>query len=425
MGGAREAIGETYMDSFMEIGSKECSIFALGGYAPSLPLLWPFTQARGGVVFAVHLANHGHPSPLAHLEELTMKRLNLFVISLITLTGYLFTACNEQGGTIVEFSASGSPGEVLLVRGQDIKGTATEVALMEMLQYETPGLPQIEPFMRVQTVLNDNFSDFLRNMRNIVIVEIDPGIYTEPRIRYGYDQWAKGQLVITLTSPKSHDLKQFVSSRGALVRDLLLRHELYRYAEDWRKASSSKARELCKKHFAHTISVPADIVSSKEADGFLWMSNQGNKGRTDLVIYALAYGGEDDISEERMIARRDSLLAIQIPGGVPGSHMVTSLYERHHRYVTMEGGETRGELRGLWEMDKGDMMAGPFIMHAIARPDLGKTFYVEGFIYYPNHEKRELVRRIEAALYSFQSIEKEIFNPEQLRHLKWHKTLVH
>ena len=62
-------------------------------------------------------------------------------------------------------------------------------------------------------------------------------------------------------------------------------------------------------------------------------------------------------------------------------------------------GEYAFEARGLWYMEN-DMMGGPFVSHArVDRPN-GRVVVVEGFIFAPEKNKRDLMRQMEAALYT-------------------------
>ena len=55
------------------------------------------------------------------------------------------------------------------------------------------------------------------------------------------------------------------------------------------------------------------------------------------------------------------------------------------------------EIRGLWQMRNG-ALGGPFV--SVARIDTPRSRVIvgEGFVYSPNTDKRELVRKLEASL---------------------------
>ena len=56
-------------------------------------------------------------------------------------------------------------------------------------------------------------------------------------------------------------------------------------------------------------------------------------------------------------------------------------------------------MRGLWRVE-GDMMGGPFVSLARLDEQNNRVIVAEGFVYAPETEKRNYIRRIEAALYT-------------------------
>ena len=107
-----------------------------------------------------------------------------------------------------------------------------------------------------------------------------------------------------------------------------------------------------------------------------------------------------------------------IPGAREGMYMTTA----DSVFVDVKDINVRGEYafeaRGLWEME-GDMMGGPFVSHArVDRPN-GRVVVVEGFVYSPKGLKRDLIRKMEASLYTLklpqeQQIEEIVISPEIL-----------
>ena len=63
------------------------------------------------------------------------------------------------------------------------------------------------------------------------------------------------------------------------------------------------------------------------------------------------------------------------------------------------GGRTIVEMRGLWQMH-GDIMGGPFVSHTMIDSLRGVTVTAEAFVYAPGEEKRNIIKRMEAALYT-------------------------
>lgn len=371
--------------------------------------------ALGGNLFGSEKQIIQDPHKKANYPYRMRKRLYL-LLSLLLFVAF-FSSCKKAVNTFI--SASGSPGEVLLVLdGVPTEGT-TATAIKAMLQQEVPALTQVEPWMHVQTVAQRDFGDFLRNTRNIVLLRVNGEIYSQNSIKYTYNEWANGQLLVVLQVPSADSISSLVEQSGDKIRHLLLRHELFRYAEAWQKDYSSKADKYCMELFDAHINMPEDMLSYKKGENFLWMSNTGSKKRSDMVVYALPYRGPEDLSQAVMLARRDSVLGKNIPGATPDSKMTTLQEGLTHQYIRMPDKSLRGTLHGLWETSGNSLMGGPFVMHAFVAPQRKRVYYVEGFVYYPSENKRELVRRLEAALFSLRPAEVDTFDPAPLKKMWW------
>ena len=100
------------------------------------------------------------------------------------------------------------------------------------------------------------------------------------------------------------------------------------------------------------------------------------------------------------------------------NRQITFLEKKHNDYVTTKvksmfdcdvwipaelsstkQGEYALEARGLWRM-KGDFMGGPFVSHMRLDPVNQRIIVVEAFIYSPDKLKRNLMRQMEASLYT-------------------------
>jgi hypothetical protein len=81
--------------------------------------------------------------------------------------------------------------------------------------------------------------------------------------------------------------------------------------------------------------------------------------------------------------------------------------------VYVEDGTVHGKYaqiaRGLWRV-KGDRMGGPFVSHSRVDEVNGRVIVAEAFIYAPESLKRDLIRRMEAALYTLQLPKEEEVN---------------
>mgnify|MGYP002102340930 FL=1 len=89
-----------------------------------------------------------------------------------------------------------------------------------------------------------------------------------------------------------------------------------------------------------------------------------------------------------------------LPGAREGMYMMTdTLYVETQDIAVRK--DYAQEARGLWAM-KGDMMGGPFVSHSRVDQKNGRVVVVEAFIFSPDKLKRNLMRMMEASLYTLQ-----------------------
>ncbi|MFW5544421.1 MAG: DUF4837 family protein, partial [Prevotella sp.] len=133
--------------------------------------------------------------------------------------------------------------------------------------------------------------------------------------------------------------------------------------EALRRHHNTRAAEAVKKMFGIEMLIPADMGSSMVRPGFIWLSNNAPRGMTNIAV---------------MRGPADVALARHIKGETDAMHMQFT-------------GPPRA--RGLWEMT-GDAMGGPYVMRRVG------DVTVIAFVYAPESKKRNLMRQLEAALYT-------------------------
>ena len=123
------------------------------------------------------------------------------------------------------------------------------------------------------------------------------------------------------------------------------------------------------------------------------------RGKRVFCVYT--YGGTD-ISPATIVGKRDSIMAANLPGESPGSHVTTETEAPIFCAETHTANGTASTmLRGLWKME-GGAMGGPFVCRAVADSAKGRTVVAEGFAYAPGKPKRSMMKQLEAALLTLQ-----------------------
>ena len=305
-------------------------------------------------------------------------------------------SCEGQGSLLPK--SGGRPYEVLLVADGD--GAAGRL-LEKGLSKDVPGLPQREPMFDVSLTDSARFGQNLRLARNIVVVNTDADLFTAVRVRYEKNVWAKPQMVVYVNAPSLADVRRALPTVVRQVSGLLTRAEMNAEMAKLNSAHNDEASVRVGGMFGYGIKIPADMKSSKRGKHFVWFSNNAASGMKNVCVYS--YPGMN-LDAGRALAARDSVMRANIPGERQGMYMQTA-WRTVESGVVKENGRTMMVCRGLWEMH-GDAMGGPFVSHSVVDTANRRVVVAEAFIYAPDIKKRNLMRQVEAALYTLKKLEK-------------------
>lgn len=303
----------------------------------------------------------------------------------------LFCSCDGHESMLP--GSGGRPYEVLLLatggNGAGVK------AVDSVLTQDVLGLPQREPSFDVSVTDSTRFNATARLARNIVIVNINPRQFTRTMIRYEKNVWAHPQMVVYLNAATDSALTADIPRISRNLTDLLTRTEINTEISRLGDSGNPKAAELVSRMFGYSIRIPADMKSSKRGHDFLWFSDNAPSGMQNICVYS--YAG-DSLDPVRALAARDSVMKANIPGERDGMYMQTSDASVINRKAK-EKGRIFMISRGLWEMH-GDAMGGPFVAHSVADTATRRIIVAEAFVYAPEMKKRNLIRQVEAVLYT-------------------------
>lgn len=328
-----------------------------------------------------------------------MKRQAVLWICLCLWAGLSSCDWRSSSPTSAMRRATGWPFEVVVVMDNDAWNGEVGEILREQLESPIPILFQPEPSMRISHTDHAGFDGLLRYVRNILIVSIDAERYTKVGTRSSNDDWARGQNIVRLNAPNSKELTEYLLLNGSSLLDHFNIVERNRWIESLSKYYSGWIDERLKKMFGISLRLPEEMSAYKEGTDFFWVSNDANRGRCDVIVYSFPYTTEKAFTKDYLVAMRDSVVGKNIPGSFPNSYMSTEKRFGLSYEPISNRGEYRGALCGMWRME-GDMMGGPFVSHALLDKTNGRVIVVEGFVYAPESKKANLIRRLEASLFT-------------------------
>ncbi len=327
-----------------------------------------------------------------------MKHSGIFLPFLAVIL--LLTSCDRRASFM---NASGANNEVIVVMDDTTWNSTPGRALFSVLNSYAKALPQPEPNFRILQIHPDNFTSTFRMGRNIIIPDISH-LYSTPKFTADIDKYAVGQVIMNIHAPDTASFATFVRENQESIVDYFVTKELERNGK-WLKGQTdplSRAQQV----FGINIHFPKGLTTVTEHPDFYWATNNAAHSRQDIVIYQFPYTSETVFEKDSLIGVRNRFLGEYIKGSFD-SQMTTAtrVYSPDYRRIEVDG-IFRAELRGLWEMTT-DMMGGPFVMHAFVNENTGMVVVVETYVYAPEKNKRNLMRNLEATLYTISMPEPE------------------
>ena len=317
-------------------------------------------------------------------------------------------ATSKKKKSLLMPNASGLPYEMLVVMDDDQWDRPLGRAVFNVLDSDVPGLPQSERSFRISRVEPEGFnSNMFKIMRNVIKVDIQ-NIYTQPKFKFARNVYSYPQMIMTLQAPDEESLTEYINNNQQSIIDFFTKAEMNREIENLRDRHNPEVSRLAEEILGVDIWVPWELNKFKKGKDFLWASTNVGKKDMNLVLYSYPYTDKNTFTLDYFLQKRDSVMKANIPGGPKGSYMTTN-----HDYVYVEDGTVRGKYaqiaRGLWRI-QGDRMGGPFVSHSRVDEANGRVVVAEAFIYAPESLKRDLLRRMEAALYTLQLPQQEGVN---------------
>ena len=324
-----------------------------------------------------------------------MKRILtiLLAASLILATG-----CKRGKEAQKERSVGGTAEILVVTQTLEQWEGAQGDAIRDYFTQEQYGLPQPEPLYKVTHVNASKFSDMFKKHKCILLVETDPGMVT-PKIELGEDIWSAPQRYIKITAPDANSWVETFEKHKEAYKSMFDKTELKRIMTILRPSTNTDIYKMLDKKFGIKMSVPEGFFVAKDENDFVWLRKELDKSGTGLLIYSEDYTDTLQLELNSIVTKRDILTNKYIPGPTDGSYMTTEkefVPPVTSSSMTFEAGYAT-EVRGMWCL-VGDYMAGPFISYTFVNPNTNKLITVEGYVYAPNQDKRNLLMQLQAII---------------------------
>lgn len=299
-------------------------------------------------------------------------------------------------------NVTGSSGEVLVVLDNTLWKGDIGTLIREILEQEYPALPQPEPLFDVIHISPGALDNMFKTHRSIVLLNVSSQDSVST-IKYTENTWAKPQIIVNVNAPDSKSLAEILQKNKERIVYTLLTYDRKRIGEVYKSSKDQSIKNLVSKMNVN-ISVPRGYTIDVNTEDFILLSIESSKTSQGLIIYKYPYLGPKNLLTESLIEKRNDFLMKYTVGTRPGSYMTTSRAFTPIVYDLVKGNRKYIEIRGLYELHNG-FMGGPFLSHTTLDEARNQIVTVEAYAYNPGDKKRQLMRQLEAIVYSFEIIE--------------------
>ncbi|QIA06237.1 DUF4837 family protein [Draconibacterium halophilum] len=324
-----------------------------------------------------------------------MKRINHLVFLLFIAA--IISGCGSDS-THMYKNITGKAGEMVIVISKNSWDGAPGKVVRETLAQPHAGLPQDEPLFDLIDVPHNAFKDIFRSTRNIIQTSISSNV-EESGIKFTDDVWAYPQATVQIRAKNADEFIKIFNENKERILSYFVQAEKERVTMNYKNTYEKAVFNTLNTDFGVTMKVPPGFRIMEKKKDFLWVQFDSPEITQGIVIYSYPYVSDSAFTVGYQLPIRDSLLKKYVPGPTDGSYMSTEKrLDQIHNVIT-HNGNYASEMRGLWRVEN-DFMGGPYV--SLSELDISNQRVINafGFVYAPNKDKRNLLRQVEAMIYS-------------------------
>lgn len=319
-------------------------------------------------------------------------------LALIAVMIFLIQSCmDSQPGQGMLPNVSGSSGEVVVVIDKGRWDGVLGEKIREAFASPIDGLPQSEANFDLVNINADGFGKFLMTHRNVIIIETGAG--KESKATFQTSTYSYSQLMISLQGEDDESIIELIEKEKEKIIDKINIAERDRWISVYKKSLNSVNFTKLRENHKLVLHIPSNYAMAVEEKGFVWMTYETPTVTQSVLLHYFDYNGENYFNKDSIKSIRNNMTRMKIEGPVDNTWMIIedrfpvnyrTFKFRDRNYI---------EMRGLWTLENG-FMGGPFVT-LVTKDEVNNRFVMlDGFVYAPSEEKRELLRQLEAIIYT-------------------------
>jgi hypothetical protein len=301
---------------------------------------------------------------------------------------------------------TGKAGDVVVLISKEMWKDTIGSTIRKALAQPQAMLPQREPIFSLISVPPEAFGDMFKSNRNILTVRISPS-YSETKVEFVENTWAYPQAVVNIEAGSSEKFVKSFNENSSKIIAFFLNAERERLMSTYKKNYDKAIYETLLKEYHIKLYLPIGFNIARHDSTFAWMRYDTPLTTQNIFVYTYPYTSDSTFTQKFQVEKRDEMLKKYVPGPTPGSYMTTeTAIQQDFNFLKFQGSYA-SEMRGLWKLEH-DFMGGPYISLSVLDPARKRVITVEGDVYAPKNNKRNLLQQVAAMIYTLDLPDQQI-----------------
>ena len=327
--------------------------------------------------------------------------LKLSVIILILITS--FSSCKKTTKGLMP-TVTGKSGEVIALCSNSLYEGVVGDSIKSIFNDIQVGMPQDESIMDLYHLNHENFTSVYKTQRSILELKVSSSV-KKTRLFVKDDMYARTQAYMRIEAASNKEMLEIIEANRTKILSYFLKGERNRKIGVIKKAPVQEIFDYLKDNKQFTLSFPSGYKIGKIEPDFFWVKKETPQTSQGMFIYTYNYLEEEAFDKNSILSMRNALLKDLVPGQNKGSYMTTEMnFPISFNHFEFQGNYAV-EMRGLWKVN-GDFMGGPFVNLSFLDAVNNRIICMDAYVYNPNKDKRELLRELEAVMYTYTPVKK-------------------
>jgi hypothetical protein len=323
-----------------------------------------------------------------------IKKINLLFLFFLAV---IVISCSNES-QVMRKNITGTASELVVVISKDAWEGSVGKLIRQTLAQPQLGLPQDEPIFDVIDVPHAAFKSIFRTTRNIMQTSISSNVENEG-ISFTDDVWAYPQATVQIKAKSIERFEELFSENKEKIISYYIAAEKERLTMNYQKFYDKGVYNVLDQDFGVTMKVPPGFQIADQKKDFIWYKYETPEISQGVILYTIPYVSDSTFTVDYLLHVQDKILKANIPGPAEGSYMTTEKRFEQVFNILEHNGNYAAEMRGLWRLIN-DFMGGPYISLAELDASNQRLVIAFGYVYAPSKDKRNLIRQVEAMLYS-------------------------